>query len=210
MTPDAGPSRPRGRETRRSSVRRALRGAVGVVVVGAVAAGGLLAWVTAFPRTNPASRVDALLVPATQPGAHQEAARLAEAGVTDLLLVSTPPEVPTGLCHDPPVGTEVVCFAPDPKSTQGEAMAGTRIAREHGVETLGVLTFDHHVERSRLLVERCWDGPVHLYEFEPRRGTAGKVYDFVYAMGAYGKAFITPGCDTQLPRWLEAPLERAK
>lgn len=198
------------RFTRRRRWRRwTLRGAA-VVVLAFLAVGAILGWLTVNPRVNSAPHVDALLVLSTKDGAHEEAYRLAEAGVTDLLIVSAPGGAADRLCRDVPAGVEAVCFAPDPVTTQGEAMGGTAIAREHGAQSLGVLTFDHHIERSRLLVERCWDGPVHMYEFQPVRGTRGYAYDFVYAMAAYGKAFLTPGCGTPPPEWLQSPIDRIK
>jgi uncharacterized SAM-binding protein YcdF (DUF218 family) len=198
------------RSAQRSRWRRwVLRGA-GLVVLALLAVGAVLAWMTVNPRVNPAPHVDALLVLYTQEGSQQEAYRLAEDGVADLLIVSVPEGGRDWLCGNAPKGVEAVCFAPDPVTTQGEAMGGAAIAREHGAQSLGVLTFNHHIERSRLLVERCWGGPVHMYEFQPARGKGGYVYDFVYAMAAYGKTFLTPGCDTAPPDWLRTPIERFK
>ncbi|QCU77557.1 hypothetical protein E7744_04475 [Citricoccus sp. SGAir0253] len=218
--PDGGPDRTaedptrRGgrlhRSTRRHRWRRWVLRGVGLVVVGLLALGAVLAWLTVNPRVDSADHVDALLVLSTQAGAQEEAHRLAQQGVTDLLIVSVPVGAYDWLCSNAPQGTEAVCFSPDPATTQGEAMGGTAIAREHGAGSLGALTFDHHVERSRLLVERCWDGPVHMYEFQPVRGKRGYLYDFVYAMAAYGKVFLTPGCDTPPPQWLQSPIERVK
>ncbi|GAA1680825.1 hypothetical protein GCM10010977_21260 [Citricoccus zhacaiensis] len=162
------------------------------------------------PRVNPAPQVDALLVLATQDGAHDEARRLAEEGVTDRLLVSTPENAPVSLCQESPGGATVECFVPDPFTTQGEAIVGTELARQYGVGNLGVLTFDHHIERSRMLVDRCWDGELHMYEFEPVRDRRGYVYDFVYAMAAYAKTFMTPGCAAEPPEWLQTPIDHLK
>ncbi|MEV4902002.1 hypothetical protein AB0K08_11730 [Citricoccus sp. NPDC055426] len=212
-----GPSR--GREARARRLRNAtgrrrtrrwiLRGA-GLVVIAFLGVGVILAWLTVNPRVNPAPKVDALIVLATQAGAHDEARRLAEEGVTDLLLVSTPENAPASLCQESPGGATVECFAPEPVTTQGEAIVGTELARQHGVENLGVLTFDHHIERSRMLVDRCWDGELHMYEFEPVRGKRGYVYDFVYAMAAYAKTFLTPGCSAEPPEWLQTPIGKIK
>ncbi|MFC7400975.1 YdcF family protein [Citricoccus sp. GCM10030269] len=195
-------SRPRWR-------RWVLRG-LGLVIVVFLGIGAVLGWLTVNPRVNSVSHVDALLVLATQPGAHDEARRLAQDGVTDLLIVSTPQQGEASLCRNPPAGVAVECFSPEPATTQGEAIGGTEIARAHGVHSLGVLTFDHHIERSRLLVDRCWDNDLHMYEFQPVRGKRGYVYDFVYAMAAYGKTFLTPGCSSEPPEWLQTPIEKIK
>ncbi|GAA1131422.1 hypothetical protein [Citricoccus alkalitolerans] len=206
---DARGCRLRKQTGRRRARRWILRG-VGLVVVAFLAVGVVLAWLTVNPRVDPAPQVDALIVLATQPGAHDEARRLAEEGVTDRLLVSTPQDAPASLCHESPGGATVECFAPDPVTTQGEAINGTELAREHGVESLGVLTFDHHIERSRLLMDRCWDGELHMYEFQPTRSRRGYAYDFVYAMAAYAKTFMTPGCSSEPPEWMQTPIDKVK
>ncbi len=199
------------RSTRRGRWRRWVVRGAGVVVLAALAAGAVLAWVTVNPRVNSAPHVDALLVLSTETeSSHDQAYRLAEAGVTDLLIVSAPEGTSRRLCHKAPEGVEAVCFAPDPVTTQGEAIVGTRVAQKQGVHSLGVLTFDHHIERSRLLVERCWDGPVYMYEFHPVRGPLSSARSFIYAMAAYGKAFLTPGCGTPPPQWLQTPIDRIK
>lgn len=196
--------------TRRRSGRRWILRLAGLVVIVFLGVGVVLAWLTVNPRVNPAPQVDALIVLATQAGAHDEARRLAEEGVTDLLLVSAPENAPASLCQDSPGGATVECFTPDPATTQGEAIVGTELARQHGVETLGVLTFDHHIERSRMLMDRCWDGELHMYEFEPVRGKRGYIYDFVYAMAAYAKTFVTPGCAAEPMEWLQTPIDKLK
>jgi hypothetical protein len=214
VTIDGGRSRAARKDRRRPTRRRrwrrwVVRGA-GVVVLACLAVGGVLAWLTANPRVNSAPRVDALLVLAGKDGVQEEAHRLAAAGVTDLLIVSIPVGSFNWLCANAPEGVEVICFAPDPVTTQGEAMGGTAIARDHGAQSLGILTFDHHIERSRLLTERCWDGPVHMYEFEPVRGKRGYAYDLVYAMAAYSKEFLASGCGTPTPEWLQGTIDRIK
>lgn len=198
------------RSVRRSRWRRWVVRGAGLVVLTFLAGGAVLAWLTVNPRVNSAPHVDALLVLSTQEGNHEEARRLAEDAVTDLLIVSVSEGGADSLCDNTPEGVEAVCFSPDPVTTQGEAMGGTDIARDHGAQSLGVLTFNHHIERSRLLVERCWDGPVHMYEFQPVRGKRGYAYDFVYAMAAYGKTFLTPGCYSPPPAWLQTPIDRFK
>ncbi|GAA4776927.1 hypothetical protein [Citricoccus nitrophenolicus] len=209
----------RGRDARvrrlRKTTRRRRGGSwilrlTGLVVIVFLGVGVVLAWLTVNPRVNPAPKVDALIVLATQAGAHDEARRLAEEGVTDLLLVSTPENAPASLCQESPGGATVECFIPEPTTTQGEAIVGTELARQLGVQSLGVLTFDHHIERSRTLVDRCWDSEAHLYGFEPERGRRGYVYDFAYAMAAYAKTFLTPGCSSEPPEWLQTPIDRLK
>jgi len=52
-------------------------------------------------------------------------------------------------------GFRVVCFTPDPYSTQGEAQGVARLARERGWASVAVVTSSFHVFRARRLFERC-------------------------------------------------------
>ena len=51
----------------------------------------------------------------------------------------------------------VVCFRPDPYSTQGEAEAVAGLARARDWDSVVVVTSGYHVTRSRLLFRRCTD-----------------------------------------------------
>jgi uncharacterized SAM-binding protein YcdF (DUF218 family) len=59
------------------------------------------------------------------------------------------------LCNGAATGFRVVCFTPDPYSTQGEAQGVARLARERGWRSVTVVTSRFHVHRARLLFERC-------------------------------------------------------
>jgi uncharacterized SAM-binding protein YcdF (DUF218 family) len=56
----------------------------------------------------------------------------------------------------------VLCFEPTPFSTQGEARAIERLAREHQWTRVVVVTSTFHVTRAHLLVRRCYDGAVWM------------------------------------------------
>jgi hypothetical protein len=205
--------RHRGDRPASSPGRRWRRGAVLVTAVVATALVGGLAWVTIHPRVDAPERVDALLVLYSQSDVYDRALELAEEGVAGTLLVS----VPVGAMHsericDAEVGeTEIVCFRPRPSTTQGEAIFARGFMADRGLESLGVLTFDHHLARSEMLVERCWSGPVHTYLLDrPHRSILEWWSSLAYGMTAYTKVFLTPGCETQLPRWVQQPLDWAK
>jgi uncharacterized SAM-binding protein YcdF (DUF218 family) len=57
-------------------------------------------------------------------------------------------------------GFRVVCFHPDPYSTQGEARGVARLARESRWRRVALVTSTSHVHRARLLFERCLSGDV--------------------------------------------------
>lgn len=151
------------------------------------------------------ARVDALLVLATKPGARKEAVELARAGRADMLIVSDSStfaesaaraeeegtELPDGpytdLCGRPPSDVAVVCFEPVPATTLGEVQAGTHVARRHGVESLGVLTFRQHMVRAQLLTRQHWDGPRAWFMYATDQTVRAELYDTVYAVAAYPK-----------------------
>ncbi len=54
----------------------------------------------------------------------------------------------------------VICFLPDPYSTRGEAEGIARLARKYHWRSLVVVTSRYHVFRARVLVERCFHGPL--------------------------------------------------
>ena len=173
------------------------------------------------PHPDEPPRVDALLVLYSQPRVYDVAVELAASGVADRLFVSAHlgPDGHERLCgpeglRDPRLaGVSVECFAPDPVTTQGEVMHAAARMRELGLEHLGVLTFHQHLERARLLAERCWrpeEGRVSLYAFDAGLDRWGKVRHGAYGVLAYGKAMVTPGCDQELPGVLQWPLDLAK
>jgi uncharacterized SAM-binding protein YcdF (DUF218 family) len=64
------------------------------------------------------------------------------------------------LCANGADGFRVVCFKPEPYSTQGEAEAIARLGRAHGWSSVAVVTSTFHVFRARMLFERCFAGEV--------------------------------------------------
>jgi uncharacterized SAM-binding protein YcdF (DUF218 family) len=57
-----------------------------------------------------------------------------------------------------PTRFRVLCFSATPYSTQGEARAIARLAKEHGWHRVVVVTSKYHVTRARMLIERCYSG----------------------------------------------------
>jgi uncharacterized SAM-binding protein YcdF (DUF218 family) len=57
---------------------------------------------------------------------------------------------------------DVVCFDASPYSTQGEARAVARLARERGWRSVVVVTSRFHVTRARMLFRRCYHGTLDV------------------------------------------------
>lgn len=64
------------------------------------------------------------------------------------------------LCTEGDSRFRVVCFTPNPDSTQGEAEGVARIAAKRDWRSLVVVTSRFHITRARMLFERCFDGDV--------------------------------------------------
>lgn len=61
-------------------------------------------------------------------------------------------------CAEP----RVRCFTPDTMDTFGEAVTVTELARDHGWESVTVVTSEYHVTRTRLLFGYCLDVPTRV------------------------------------------------
>ncbi|WP_186304565.1 YdcF family protein [Kocuria palustris] len=98
---------------------------------------------------------------------------------------------------------EVICFEPDPSTTQGEAIKMRDLAAERGWDDIIVITMRPHVPRAQLIVERCYDGatqwsPIdYVDSYWQHPWMTFKAY--VYQSAGFLKAWVTPGCETQLP-----------
>jgi uncharacterized SAM-binding protein YcdF (DUF218 family) len=65
------------------------------------------------------------------------------------------------LCAGRPAPVRVLCLHPIPYSTRGEARAVTRLAADHHWRSILVVTSRYHINRARILFERCYDGAVY-------------------------------------------------
>jgi uncharacterized SAM-binding protein YcdF (DUF218 family) len=143
--------------------RLATAGAALVAVWLAVAA-ALFVW----PHDDEpiAGRADAVVSLAGSKARLPVAQQLVRDGVAPTLVGSYEPELGDDaaqrVCERP--GDGVVCFRADPSSTQGEARAIARLARERRWDDLVLVTSDFHVFRARMIVERCYAGRLRFAE----------------------------------------------
>ncbi len=85
-------------------------------------------------------------------------------------------------------GVRVLCFRPDPFSTQGEARYFGAQARQHGWRSVVVVSSVPQATRARLRVKRCFPGRVQVVG--ARLGWPQFVYGVVYEWGALAKAVL--------------------
>ena len=207
---------PRSARTTRRPVHRSARATWVLVPVLALLLVWLVAGWTAFqhPRTDAPARSDALLVLGPPDRTRMaEALRLMDAGVAPVLVVANPGTGDLGDASGRVYYTraaqtcagggeqdyEVICFRPDPSTTQGEAMELRALSEQRGWEHVSALTYRQHVARSRLLLERCYAGELDVLSFDYPAVPRGHLREFVYQSGGFVKAWLTPGCEQQLP-----------
>src|SRR6185437_8284227 len=135
----------------RSAWRRWVNLAVAVVIVVAAVIEVRLYVVPASDGAGPADAVVVL-------GGQEYKARLATA---DVMLAKFPGSVvvvsiPGGIqCPpQPPGASAILCFSPDPSTTQGEARMASKLAAKYGWKTMEVVTTADQVWRAKLRFSR--------------------------------------------------------
>lgn len=164
------------------------------------------------PRVDPPRRSDALLVLGPPDPTRVAFAEdlVYNQHIADTVVFSTPDAQP----FDPPEmvqyytarsfcapheGVEVLCFKPDPSTTQGEAMKLRELAEQRGWKTVTAVTFTQHVPRSRLILERCFPGELRMSAVDFNISGKNLLVQYLHQSAGYVKAWLTPGCDQQLP-----------
>ena len=160
-----------------------LRFAAGSAAVAAVLAAACV-WLYVTPATDSPVKADAILVlgPPLDPRI-QTAYRLAEAGVSDKVIVSIPNDrVPASgkplFCPAPPKDIEVACFVPSPFTTKGEAAYAQEMYDRGQLGTVVVVTQAPHVLRARLVFSRCFGGRAEFVADDSHRSLLEWLYEF--------------------------------
>lgn len=169
-----------------------------------------LLWATAgffllvIPATDVPKQADVLFVLAPAGDRVKQAELLMDQDLADTLAISIP------LGHEgnpnPAICNErrtyrVVCFSPDPVTTQGEARALRSLSLEYGWKTANVLTMQSHISRARVIIMRCYKEDLRMIAqwqelpvvslSNPKRSWA---YRFAYETAAFVKVATNQGC----------------
>lgn len=159
-----------------------------VVVTGVGAALlGLSARLFVWPAHDRPTRVDAVVALGGDTHRRAKALSLARAGFAPVAALSlgSPDDGP---CPASDGTIEVVCFRPDPASTQGEARGLARLAAERGWHRIIVVPGTTQATRARLRIRRCYPGELLV---DPARETAWSLpYDIAYEWAALAKALF--------------------
>lgn len=150
--------------SRRPARRRLAIAALALVVLVLAAWVGFGAWLLSGRHRSEPVPSDAIVVLAgADDGRHALGAELHREGLAPRLLVSNPlgPREPkaSALC----AGPGATCFIPNPRTTEGEAAAVRRIAREAadsggGWTRILVVTNEPHAARAGAFFRRCLAG----------------------------------------------------
>jgi uncharacterized SAM-binding protein YcdF (DUF218 family) len=82
----------------------------------------------------------------------------------------------------------VICFEPNPATTQGEAEFAGRLARLYHWKTIALVTTTPQDTRARLRLERCFSGKIYVVTASlPKLDWP---YELAYEWGATLKAFF--------------------
>jgi uncharacterized SAM-binding protein YcdF (DUF218 family) len=180
LTPDAG--RPVVR--RRRWWRRLGAILLALVVVFAAATARLFVW----PAQGMPARVDAIVVlggPGDRLGRGLALARQDRAAV---LAISEGLSVPYGVCRPGDEVPRVICFQPEPLTTQGEAQYVGRLAQQYHWRSIVLVTTPDQDTRARIRFGRCFSG--HVYVVTTPLPASQWPYEIAYQWGATFKAEV--------------------
>jgi hypothetical protein len=93
-----------------------------------------------------------------------------------------------GICAPRIPRVTVICFNPNPATTQGEAEFVGRLARKYHWQSVALVTITPQDSRARLRVGRCFAGPVYVMTAPMPR--SAWPYQIAYEWGAFVKALI--------------------
>ncbi len=90
---------------------------------------------------------------------------------------------------------KVLCFQPDPRTTQGEARQLRAYAKEYGWKTVIVVTSSYHVSRARWILGRCYAQTLLMTSPRVRHSIWTMAHQYLYQSFSYVKnAVVTRGC----------------
>ncbi|WP_241840213.1 YdcF family protein [Frankia sp. CcI49] len=172
-------------QQRRSRRRLAIRyGVLGVALLFVLTTVRMIV----FPKIDDPRPVDAIFMLGGPGKRLDKTIELARSGIAPVVVISLPG---TNRCPDTArIGREleIICFWPDPRTTQGEAQEAGRLARERGWNSILFVTDRSQDSRARLRIGRCYDGEVLVDVVEtPLRDWP---YLFAYQVAATVKAVV--------------------
>jgi len=169
-----------------------------VVVIAALAVAGYFLFTR--PHADPLTPADAIVVLGGEDdGRVQYGMELARQGYAHNVVIST------GLLERSPAlyracassgpAVRVICFRPDPFTTQGEAKFVQQQATEFGWHHVILVSWNFHMVRARYIFGQCFDGTVTMRPVQTHYNYSLGWWTWIYAYqyGALVKAAVL-GC----------------
>jgi uncharacterized SAM-binding protein YcdF (DUF218 family) len=147
----------RSRQPRRRARRLGIAALAALILVGAATA-RLFVW----PAQGTPAHVSAIVLLAGPGDRLSAALRLARARRAPMLAISRGHDGYGGPCPARPPHVKLICFEPDPATTQGEAEVVGRLAQRYHWQSVALVTTRAQDTRARLRVSRCFGGRIYV------------------------------------------------
>jgi hypothetical protein len=157
-------------------------------VVTVVAFGLVTARLFVWPAQGAPARVSAIVMLAGPGDRLPVAVQLARQHRAAILAVSRGFQGYGSPCPSPVSGVKLICFEPDPPTTQGEAEAIGHLAKKFHWSSVALVTSRTQDTRARLIVKRCFSGST--YVVTAPLSLRSWPYEVLYGWGALLKALL--------------------
>jgi uncharacterized SAM-binding protein YcdF (DUF218 family) len=133
-----------------------------LVVVIVIAFCAVTAQLFVWPSSGMPARVDAIVVIGGLGDRVDYGMQLAREDKASYLVFSKGLGwIPPGICTESVGSAKVVCFQPNPDTTQGEAEGTARLAKQYGWRSIDLVTTRDQAWRARLWFGRCFTGQIY-------------------------------------------------
>ncbi len=173
---------------RRRRLSRGWRRILATVLALSVVFSAATAWLLVWPAQGMPAQVSAIVMLAGPGDRMPSALRLATEHRAPVLVVSQGYLGYGSPCPARPPGVTLICFEPNPASTRGEAEYVGRLARQRHWSSLVLVVSRPQATRARILLERCFSGPVYVSTAPISPGSWP--YEIAYGWGALLKALV--------------------
>jgi uncharacterized SAM-binding protein YcdF (DUF218 family) len=179
--------------------------AVSALVVNVVAAMGVGYALANYSRVDAVGPADAVVVLGGQHDGREEyGIALARQVGAHTVLISNPyassDPVMRRLCRGRGGGIEIICRAPDPDTTRGEAMMARELATARHWKRIIVVSWRYHLPRTRIVFRQCYSGDPGAVIMRPAPRNYpvwpdDMLHFYVYQYTATAKALLQGNCD---------------
>jgi uncharacterized SAM-binding protein YcdF (DUF218 family) len=171
-----------------------------VVVLAALTGYPIYVSPTTDPLPTTQTPADVVLALGGSPDSGTYARSLVDEGLARHLVLSNPygrdHNPVTQMCRAAPetVDPVVLCFAPAPSTTRGEAEELARLAASKGWRRVIIVAPTYHVTRARMIIRRCYRGQLVIVATPTQTPWWLWVYMYGYQTAGFVKAAVLRAC----------------